>query len=123
MSRPFDEARYKGLLEGLEIAELLLQESANAVSTLRFDPEYFQKQHLLDERHVSEKPHQFQRFEGMGLRVDASAFYPAIESYYDQGDLPFLRVADVDSVIDFQSCTRIPANLCDRFPTLAKVTH
>ena len=55
------------------------------------------------------------------MRVDASAFYPSIEEYYDQGNLPFLRVADVDSTIDFENCTHIPAELCERFPTLSRV--
>ena len=60
-------------------------------------------------------------FDQLGLRVDGSAFYPGIEEYYGQGDLPFLRVADVDSVIDFEGCTQIPAELCERFNTLSRV--
>lgn len=94
---------------------------SDSASTLRLDPEYFQKQHLQDEKYVKEAPELFNLFKDFGLTVDASAFYPSIEGYYDQGDLPFLRVADVDTVIDHQSCTTIPAELCSRFPTLAKV--
>ncbi len=71
--------------------------------------------------HVVEKASVFCKFRQLCVSVDASAFYPSIEAYYDQGDLPFLRVADVDSVIDFETCTRIPASLCDQFPTLSKV--
>lgn len=121
MSRPFDEARYRGMLEGLEVAEVSQSKVSTGVETLRFDPEYFQKQHLADEKLVVERASYFTKFAGLGLKVDASAFYPSIEDYYDQGDLPFLRVADVDSMIDFQACTRIPAELCSWFSTLSRV--
>jgi len=92
-----------------------------SAETQRIDPEYFQKQYLADAALIEAKPANFQTFAEMGLRVDGSAFYPAIEQYYGTGDLPFLRVADVDTVIDFEACTRIPSELCDRFPTLARV--
>lgn len=92
-----------------------------SAETMRFDPEYFQKIHLADEDHVVANSSLFKTFQDLDLRIDASAFYPSIESYYDTGDLPFLRVADVDSVIDFESCTHIPAELCRLYPTLSKV--
>lgn len=92
-----------------------------SAETQRFDPEYFQKHHLIDAAHAKSNPHQFVTFDQLNLRVDGSAFYPGIEEYYGQGDLPFLRVADVNSIIDFEGCTRIPAELCDRFNTLARV--
>ncbi len=109
------------MLEGLEVAEVSQSKVSTGVETLRFDPEYFQKQHLADEKLVVERASYFTKFAGLGLKVDASAFYPSIEDYYDQGDLPFLRVADVDSMIDFQACTRIPAELCSWFSTLSRV--
>ena len=77
--------------------------------------------HLADEQYVKRNSNNFTSFECLGLKVDASAFYPAIESYYGYGELPFLRVADVNSIIDFQSCTTIPEYICDLYPTLAKV--
>lgn len=43
MSRPFDEARYQGLLEGQEISEIRLSALER---TLRFDSEFFLKRHL-----------------------------------------------------------------------------
>lgn len=55
----------------------------------------------------------------IGITVDASAFYPSLEPYYGQGDLPFLRVADVNSVIDFDGCTTIPDEVYRSMPTLA----
>ncbi|MFO1424813.1 MAG: hypothetical protein U1F70_14400 [Candidatus Competibacteraceae bacterium] len=108
------------MLEGLEISEVHYSKVTLVTETVRFDPEYFQQRHLLDSAHVTSAVSSFCSFRDIGISIDASAFYPAIEAFYDQGDLPFLRVADVDSVIDFQACTRIPADLCNRFPTLSK---
>jgi len=54
----------------------------------------------------------------LNLSVDASAFYPSIEPYYGDGDLPFLRVADVYNTIDYDNCTTIPNTLIENHPTL-----
>lgn len=108
-------------MEGLEISEVKLSQVLASAETKRLDPEYFQIQHLKDARLVADLPDRFTDFRGINLRVDASAFYPSIEDHYDTGLLPFLRVGDVDSVIDFDKCIRIPRELCDKFPTLALV--
>lgn len=108
-------------MEGLEVSIVPLSKVLASTETHRIDPEYFQKQHLADEALATSRRTDFQTFADLGLSVDGSAFYPAIEEFYNTGDLPFLRVADVDSVIDFQRCTRIPAILCDRMPTLCRV--
>lgn len=109
------------MLEGLEIVEVLASKIRSGTETWRFDPEYFQKQYLEDERLVAARSDAFCSFANIGISVDASAFYPSIESYYGEGSLPFLRVADVDSIIDFETCTCIPEKLCSLFPTLVKV--
>lgn len=118
---PFDEARYARLLEGLEVSEIQLSKVVGGTPTHRFDPEYFQKQHIADEAVIARRIDDFCSFSDIGLTVDASAFYPSIERYYGEGTLPFLRVADVDSIIDFEGCIRIPEHLCTLYPTLAKV--
>jgi type I restriction enzyme, S subunit len=118
---PFDAARYARLLKGLEISEVRASRVHAATSTLRFDPEYFQAIHLRDEALIAARSKDFMSFANLGLIVDASAFYPSIEGYYGEGSFPFLRVADVDSVIDFDGCTRVPEKLCDMYPTLARV--
>lgn len=121
MNRPFDAKRYKRLLEGLEVTVVSHSAVRAAASTLRFDPEYFAKQHLADATVAASRNGEFVTFTALGLNVEGSAFYPAIEEFYGTGDLPFIRVADVDVVIDFGQCARIPANLCDRLPTLRRV--
>ena len=113
--------RYTHLLEGLEISIVRLSEAMASASTHRLDAEYFQKQHLADQALVKSRAMDFQSFAQFGIRVDSSAFYPAIEEYYGTGELPFLRVKNVDTVIDFEDCLRIPSNLCERFPTLSRV--
>lgn len=50
--------------------------------------------------------------------ANGSAFYPSIEPYYGTGNLPFLRVADVDGIIDYGKCVTIPEELTERFATL-----
>lgn len=108
-------------MKGLEITEILASKVVSGTPTHRFDPEYFQKQHIKDEALIASRKSDFCNFSKIKVVVDASAFYPSIESYYGEGTLPFLRVADVDSIIDFESCTHIPEELCSRFSTLAKV--
>jgi type I restriction enzyme, S subunit len=93
----------------------------NAARTLRLDPEYFQKQHLDDAELVGAKNGRFVTFKDLNIVVDASAFYPAIEEFYGRGDLPFLRVGDVDGFVDTDQCGTIPSDLCLRYPTLARV--
>ena len=90
-------------------------------STLRCDPEYFQKQHLADAMHVRDKADEFQTLRDLRIGVDASAFYPSIQEFYDSGELPFYRVGDVDGMVEVERATKIPAKLCDEFPTLKRV--
>ena len=46
MNSPFDEAKYKALLEGLEISEVLLSEVLVDNKNKRIDSEYFKKKYL-----------------------------------------------------------------------------
>ena len=63
----------------------------------------------------------FVAMSSIGLTVDASAFYPSIEAHYGCGDFPFLRVADVNTYINYETCETIPEHLCSEYPTLLKV--
>ena len=45
---PFDSARFAALTEGLEISIVSFKTARSAASTLRIDPEYFQRRHLAD---------------------------------------------------------------------------
>ncbi|WP_207904390.1 hypothetical protein [Rhodovulum bhavnagarense] len=109
-------------MEGLEASIVSKMSAMASASTRRLDPEYFRKQYLLDQQSISERASQFVTCADLSISVDASAFYPSIEEYYETGDLPFYRVGDVDGMIDSERALRIPAELCDRFPTLKMVS-
>ena len=108
-------------MKGLEATEIQLSEVVEAASTFRFDPQYFSKNYIAQAELARQRHGEFKSFEDLGIAIDSSAFYPSIEPFYGSGTLPFLRVADVDSVIDFENCTTIPHELCQRFPTLKKI--
>ncbi|MBY3301394.1 restriction endonuclease subunit S [Rhizobium laguerreae] len=95
--------------------------AVGSVATKRLDPEYFQKQYLLDEQMIADRKAFFSSASDVGVAVDASAFYPSIEEFYGVGDFPFYRVGDVDGIIDEVRSLRIPEELCSNFPTLKRV--
>ena len=119
---PFDAVRYQRLMDGLEATDVKYSEILSGASTLRFDSEYYKKEFLADEKILKAKSNQFEKFSHLDLAVDASAFYPSIEPYYGEGDLPFLRVADVNRTIDYNNCVTIPNQLISQHPTLKKVS-
>ena len=71
--------------------------------------------------HVRDKADEFQTLRDLRIGVGASAFYPSIQKFYDSGELPFYRVGDVDGMVEVERATKIPAKLCDEFPTLKRV--
>ena len=109
------------MYEELEISVVPMSAVLQAAKTIRYDPEYFQYQHLVDADIVRQKSHAFELPRNLGIRVGASAFYPSIEQFYDTGDIPFYRVGDVDGIVDVKSAIRIPAKICNEFPTLKMV--
>ncbi len=109
------------MLEGLEITEVSSRKVFNQTVTHRIDPEYFQSNHLEDEQLLNSRADSFVTMSSIGLTVNASAFYPSIEAHYGAGSFPFLRVADVNTYISYETCETIPESLCSQYPTLAKV--
>ena len=105
-------------MNGLEATESKLRKVLSGAVTFRLDSEYYQKQYLADERLIAKRSEQFEKLYSLGLQVDGSAFYPALEPYYGLGDLPFIRVADVKGYIDYDNCERIPQEILPNFPTL-----
>lgn len=57
MNRPFDEAKYKALLEGLEVKEILFSELQLDNEKLRIDDEFFLKKYLSAYKKIKQKPH------------------------------------------------------------------
>ena len=100
------------MLEGLEISEINLIKVLE-IETHRLDSDYYKKEYISLLQRVESKKNRFHKFEDFGLKVDASAFYPSLEPYYNSGDVPFLRVADVDTNIDYDGCIRIPKHIIE----------
>ena len=78
---------------------------------------------MSEKKLIEVKNCEFSSFDKINLKVDASAFYPGLEQYYNDGYYPFIRVADVDNFIDYDNCIKIPEQIVEtgEFSTLKKV--
>ena len=88
MSRPFDEARYRALLEGLEAAEIL---SSGLERTGRFDAEFFDPKHLRVASILSS--HKTQSLTELVEVSDGNHF--SISEEFAEDGIPYYRGQDV----------------------------
>ena len=109
------------MLEGLEISEVSLYDVENSAETIRLDSDYYLKNYINVESLIKSRIQDFVKFSEMGLDVDGSAFYPALEPFYNKGVFPFIRVGDVKEYVDFEGCIKIPEHILPDFPTLKRV--
>ncbi len=100
------------MLDGLEAVEVKFSDTLKG-DTFRLDSDYVKKKYLKILDQIDLKSKLFKTFSALGIKVDASAFYPSLEPYYNQGYIPFLRVADVDAQIDYDRCVKIPQKVID----------
>lgn len=68
---------------------------------------------MSEKKLIEVKNCEFSSFDKINLKVDASAFYPGLEQYYNEGYYPFIRVADVDNFIDYDNCIKIPEQIVE----------
>jgi len=108
-------------LEGLEVSIVNKSAVMAGAETLRYDSEYYLKRHISAELVIGSKPHKFSKFSELNLLVDGSAFYPALEPFYDTGDYPFIRVGDIKDHVDFENCIKVPFEILHGYPTLKHV--
>lgn len=108
-------------MEGLEISIISYANLQNGVETLRFDSEYYLKEYVQIEKLINNNKLLFNRFSDWKIGIDCSAFYPAIEPFYGEGNIPLIRVQNVKDVIDYNSCVRIPQLSNEQFATLKTV--
>ena len=80
-------------------------------------PTSFYNRPLEIEQFICKNRDKFVTIESQGLQVDASAFYPSLEPYYNTGTIPFVRVADVKDQIEYNACVNIP-EMGEEFRTL-----
>lgn len=88
-------------MDGLECSEIRMSDVCDT-TTLRFDSDYYKKEYLEIEQFICKNRDKFVTIESQGLQVDASAFYPSLEPYYNTGTIPFVRVADVKDQIEYK---------------------
>lgn len=90
---PFNEAKYKALMDGLECSEISLNYATEKI--LRLDAEYYQKDYLFLEKILASMDGQ--SISAYGGKTDCSAFYPSITEYYsnNRDNIPFLRVNEI----------------------------
>lgn len=85
---PFNEAKYKDLMDGLECSEIMLSQIDLGD---RFDSDYFTKNYL----HISEQLEKVPTKQlGNVSSAVASAFYPAATQLYAIGNIAFARCVD-----------------------------
>ncbi|OOS05822.1 hypothetical protein B0188_03335 [[Haemophilus] felis] len=84
------------------------------------DSDYFLKKYLKIKTIVENNPDNFTSLSKLELKIDASAFYPSLEPYYNKGNIPFVRVSDVNNFIDYDNCIKIPKEIVNsnEFSTL-----
>lgn len=86
--KPFDEAKYKALMDGLECSEILFSQIDLGD---RFDSDYYTKNYL----HISAQMLKVSTKKlGKLATPVASAFYPAATQLYSEGDTAFVRCVD-----------------------------
>ena len=110
------------MLEGLEVTIINKSDVLAGAETLRFDSEYYLKKYIHAELLIKKNAPNFLKFSELNLIVDGSAFYPALEPYYDTGSYPFIRVGDVKKYVDFENCVKVPFDILHNYPTLKHVT-
>ena len=104
---PFNKAKYKALMDGLEISEVNF---LNIDLGDRYDAEYFTKEYLDIEQQLEKVT--TQKVGELSIAV-ASAFYPAATQLYSVGDTAFVRCVDC---IDFPIITRDQDELFEKIP-------
>lgn len=107
----------------MEVSEVRFKEVLEGAETLRFDSDYYLKYYLKIENLIKTNLLYFSKLQDIeSLQPDGSAFYPALEPYYEKGNFPFLRVGDIkDNFVDYEGCIKVPFEISPNFPTLKQV--
>ncbi len=92
-SSPFNEAKYKALLEGLEAVEIKLSELNNENWTFRFDSEFFKKHYLKNIQQIKKFEKGYIKLNEAIIHISGGAT-PLGAEYQTEG-VPFLRVQNI----------------------------
>ena len=92
-TEPFNKAKYKALMDGLECSEFLYSKVMQSNKTHRLDSEYYSKIAMRIEEKLLRLPHFFLPYH----RVVSGPFGSTLKSsaYLEKGDIPFVRIEDI----------------------------
>jgi len=90
---PFDEIKYKALMDGRECSELMYSYVCKDNRTFRFDAEFFSKTAIHIEQFIKDKQHYFLKTEDVVSGPFGSTL--TSESYLLEGDIPFVRIENI----------------------------
>lgn len=111
MSRPFDEVRYKGLLEGLEVTELSLAQVKNENAKLRIDSGFFAKPMIDADKKIRAFPGGYDELGRIFDRFVKGVFDINADCYAEAG-VPFLRILNLrNGAIDDSNLALIPEDV------------
>ena len=125
MSPVFDEAKYRALLEKLEISEVYYQNTCIEDNISRFDAEFYKKIYFESEQKV--KANSWVTLKQLNVCLDCSAFYPSVANDYNFNSLgvPFLRVNEIiDGKIIFSDNTAfLPESLIKEYDDTIRLAY
>jgi restriction endonuclease S subunit len=87
---PFNEAKYRRFLEGLEVSEIMLSYARKNNEVFRFDSNYFQKKYLIEEETIRSK--KFSTLKRLKIDIKSFGAYSLNNDvqYLNEG-IPFIR--------------------------------
>ena len=103
MKSPFDEARYKALLNGLEVTEIKLSEMLLDNEEFRYDSDFFQKTYLQSYKRLKELNSDY--LDNLSAEIKSFGAYSLTNqvSYLESG-VPFIRCVNIkNGAIDFSN--------------------
>ena len=125
MSPVFDEAKYRALLEKLEISEVRYSNTCIENNISRFDAEFYQKIYFEAAKKV--KANSWVTLKQLNVCLDCSAFYPSVANEYNFNSIgvPFLRVNEIiDGKIIFSDNTAfLPESLIKEYNDTIRLSY
>jgi restriction endonuclease S subunit len=110
VNSPFNEQKYRNLLEGLEITEILLSDVLSGNITQRIDSEYFMKKYLHINKHIEKCKNAFLNEVSS---IKGGKRLPLGEDFSNEG-IPYIRSQDIkNTFIDYSNSPKISLELHD----------
>lgn len=92
MNRPFNEQKYKGLLEGLEVSEIKMSKLKEDNRIFRIDSSFFSKAAYNLDEFIKNKPHKYLKEK----EVVSGPFGSTLKSHsYLSKGIPFIRIENI----------------------------